>query len=227
MSATSPTRSNDELIPVTIGEEKSSSLAKLTAFTLIPFVIGFGIAEAIHRASGFDMYVQVTDNDLRPRQLYYLYFSAVLFSWLCRWLNMYPAGFKNAAVGSYGKAAKGNIRANMYLYTLAHKSGESSLVVMEEGGAAGQYNRANRSLHHFVENAIGAALCLPLAGFVYPAASFIVTILFALGRVWHQMGYTVQGYGGHGAGFGISLVATVILEGLTAVAGLRAAGVPL
>ena len=69
-------------------------------------------------------------------------------------------------------------------------------------------------------------LCLPLAGFVYPAASFVLAILFAIGRLAHQIGYT-KGYGGHGAGFGIAMIATVILEGLVLVAGMRAVGVPL
>ena len=97
---------------------------------------------------------------------------------------------------------------------------------MEEG-AAGQYNRANRSLHHFVENAPGVLLCLPLSGFVYPAATFVFALLFALGRVLHQVGYALKGYGGHGIGFGIALLATLHFEGLVLVAGLRAMGVPL
>ena len=100
------------------------------------------------------------------------------------------------------------------------------IVLMEEG-AAGKYNRANRSLHHFIENLAGFYLCVPLAGFVYPAATFILTVLFGIGRVAHQAGYAFGGYGGHGAGFGIALLATLLLEGLVLVAGLRAAGVPL
>ena len=96
-----------------------------------------------------------------------------------------------------------------------------------EKGAAGQYNRANRSLHHYIENALSFLICLPFAGFVYPAACFVLTCLFVLGRVLHQAGYTYKGYGGHGVGFGIALLVSVILEGLTFVAALRAAGASL
>ena len=225
----SPHGSGDELIPVTMGEEAPArpKPLRLVGMILGPAVIGVGIAEAIHRAT-FDASVHVIDNDLRPRNLAYMYFAVVIFAWLTRWLNFFPMGFKNDAVASYGKQAKGNIRANMYLYTTQQATtAGGGLVVLEEGGAAGRYNRANRSLHHFVENAPAFMLCLPLAGFVYPAAAFVLAAVFALGRIHHQFGYATKGYGGHGIGFGVSLVATIILEGLVIVAGLRAAGVPL
>ena len=57
---------------------------------------------------------------------------------------------------------------------------------------------------------------------MYPAATFILTVLFVLGRVLHQVGYAHKGYGGHGVGFGVSLIATIVAEGLVFVAGLRA-----
>jgi len=112
----------------------------------VPAGIGFGIAEAIHRGTGFDEYVTAIDSYLVPHGIYWLYFAVVVFSWVTRWLNTFPAGLKNAAIESHGKMAKGNIRANMYLFT----DMEGGLVVLEEDGPAGSYNRANRSLHHCV-----------------------------------------------------------------------------
>jgi len=208
---------------VTLKEEtkmKPALFAVPALFVLFPAAIGFGIAEAIHRGTGFSGYCNVIDSDIKDRSLYWLYLAVVLFAWTTRWLNSFPMGLKNAAVESHGKMAKGNVRANMYLY----QNLEGGLVVLEEDGAAGQYNRANRSLHHFIENVPGLALCLLLAGFVYPAAVFILTAIFVLGRIAHQTGYAIKGYGGHGLGFAIALIATVSVEGLVLVAGLRAAG---
>ena len=67
---------------------------------------------------------------------------------------------------------------------------------------------------------------MPLAGFVFPAPAFILTCLFALGRIAHQLGYTT-GYGGHGAGFGIALLTTSIVDGLLLTAACNAAGAQL
>ena len=220
----SPAGSQSELIPVSLEDDAKSNFKMPVVFTLAPLLIGFAIAEGIHRGTGYDMYVSVIETDLKPRRLYWLYFGAVITACLTTFINSFPMGFKNAAMEAQGKQAKGNIRANMYLYESTSR--DVRPVVLMEEGAAGKYNRANRSLHHYVENMGGFLLCLPLAGFVYPAASFVLAILFAIGRLAHQIGYT-KGYGGHGAGFGIAMIATVILEGLVLVAGMRAVGVPL
>ena len=218
--------SDSELMAVTVEDDGvRPSYVMPLAFNMLPLLIGVGIAEGIHRGTGFTDYVAVIETDLRPKRLYWLYFSALILAVLTRWLNGFGMAFKNAAMEAQGKAAKGNIRANMYLYRSLDDPSRGATVLME-AGAAGQYNRANRSLHHYIENLPGFFLCLPLAGYVYPAACFVLTCLFAIGRVLHQIGYSMQGYGGHGAGFGVSLVCTVTLEGLTFVAGMRAAGAP-
>jgi hypothetical protein len=85
----------------------------------------------------------------------------------------------------------------------------------------------DRSLHHYVENLPAFLLGCPLASFVFPAATFVLTCLYASGRVAHQVGYARRGYGAHGVGFGISLIATVIVDGLLLTAGLLAAGVSI
>merc|ERR1719247_3461716 len=114
---------------------------------------------------------------------------------------------------------KGNIRANMYVYTVVED--QDSTVVLQEEGDVGCYNRANRSLHHFAENAWTLVLPLVLAGVVFPVPSFVLLVLFAVGRVWHQLGYSSSGYGAHAMGFTLSLVTSLVLEGLVIVVALR------
>ena len=84
---------------------------------------------------------------------------------------------------------------------------------------------ADRSLHHYIENLAPFLLGMPLCAFVFPAASFVLTCVFAIGRIAHQVCYARSGYGAHGAGFGVAILATSILDGLLLTAGLRAAGV--
>lgn len=74
------------------------------------------------------------------------------------------------------------------------------------------------------ENLGGFFLAVPLASFVFPAASFILVLVFAVGRVWHMLGYATKGYGAHGPGFGMAMLAGSMLEGLLFVAALRSAG---
>jgi len=111
---------------------------------------------------------------------------------------------------------KGNIRANMQFYKVLQGTGGLQalpLIGLEEDGIVGQYNRANRSLTHFNEN-IGIFLVgvFP-AGIILPLQTFILTIVFCLGRVVHQIGYA-SGYGSHGLGFGLSAVSSVVIEGI-------------
>lgn len=103
------------LVSITVEDDAPvrPSLVAPAVLILIPFAIGFAIAEGIHRGTGFDDYSSVIEADLKPRRLYWLYLSALLCAWLTRWLNSFPTAFKNAAMEAQGTAAKGNIRANM------------------------------------------------------------------------------------------------------------------
>ena len=83
--------------------------------------------------------------------------------------------------------------------------------------AVGRYNRANRSLTHLVETAWTFVLPMVLAGFVYPVPVFVITLVFAYGRVKHATGYTER-YGAHGFGFALATLATSAAEGLLLVA---------
>jgi hypothetical protein len=189
------------------------------AFALVPLLVGTGFAEATYHFTWLASYDSKCAT-LGSYDLHWLYFSAVMLGIVTRVLNLMGAFLKNAAMATDETGAKGNIRANMYLF----KDTAGGLVVLEDEGKVGRYNRANRSLHHFTENALPVFLCVPLAGFVFPLATFVLTLLFSVGRIAHQVGYSNKGYGGHGLGFLISTVSTIWIEGLVLIGGLKAAG---
>ena len=123
------------------------------------------------------------------------------------------------------RGKSGNLRTNMAIYKAIDSAGEATgqTIVMDQTGATGQYNRANRSLSHFVETAPAVVVMLPLVASVYPLPSFVLTAIYAAGRVLHQRG-EAKGYGSHGLGFGIAMVVCFVLEGLCVVCACKAFG---
>ena len=204
-------------------DQERASLLKASVAAVVPLAIGFSIAEGIYHWTGMAAYESKAHG---LGELGYVYLSAVVLAVLTRFLNFLPTTLKNSAMKT---KAKGNIRANMYLYKVADDSNGSkgSMVILDEDAAAGRYNRANRSLHHFVENALPVFLCVPLAGYCFPLPTFVLTVVFSIGRILHQVAYSNSGYGAHALGFIIALLSAVVLEGLVLVAGLRAAGASL
>merc|ERR1712094_59122 len=118
---------------------------------------------------------------------------------------MYPAlAWKTQIMGAHK-----NLRANPFFYQV---NSDLPVVMLVEEGDVGKYNRANRSLNHFVENSLQLVLNFIFASYVFAKPSFILMILFAIGRVMHMRGYT-NGYGSHGPGFMIaSILGNGILE---------------
>merc|ERR1719310_1517042 len=94
----------------------------------------------------------------------------------------------------------GNVRANMFIYKIAGEGNMKNAVIYNEDGDIGSYNRANRSVGHFLENSTPILLSIILCGFVYAMPTMVLAILFCLGRMLHQIGYSIKGYGGHGIG---------------------------
>mmetsp|Transcript_100609 Transcript_100609/g.194309 ORF Transcript_100609/g.194309 Transcript_100609/m.194309 type:complete len:235 (+) Transcript_100609:77-781(+) len=202
---------------------ESKMIGFLAVLMLAPRVIGTGIAFLIFFFGATAQQKELVGRKLQLLEswdLGYLYFSVYTFSVLVMWVNNLPMVYK-ARLG-----LKGNIRANMYFYKLLGGNGmtKTSLVGLEEKGDIGVYNRANRSLSHFVENMGPAIINMLAAGFVFGLPTLVTTIVFCLGRVMHQIGYT-KGYGSHAAGFGLALLATMVLEGLVLVAAVGAFGV--
>jgi hypothetical protein len=177
-------------------------------------IIGFAIGLAIYKLgeSGY-----ATKIAALPADAAWLYLSACVLGWVTHFVNFFPMFYKQQLTGM-----RGNVRANMYIYTTVQEAmtdddADNNLVLLVEDGPLGAYNRANRSLHHYTENTWPVVVCMLLAGQCFPVPTFVLLLVFALGRVVHQVGYAESGYGGHGAGFGIALLATLALEGLVLV----------
>ena len=90
--------------------------------------------------------------------------------------------------------------------------------MLQESGDIGRYNRANRSLYHFIENVFGLVLACPLAFFIFPFPSFALICLHCFARVVYQFGYTLKGFGGHIPGYVLDALAQRTLGGLIIVA---------
>jgi len=198
----------------------SSPLNPLQLNPLFPGVfIGTGIAAAIHFVGSTELYnAQIA---ARGQDAAWTFLVAVLFSRLVLELNFFPMTFKSKIM----RRKSGNLRTNMAIYKALDSAGAPAgqAIVLDQAGATGQYNRANRSLTHFSETAPSVVVMLPLVASVYPFPAFVLTALYAAGRVSHQRG-EAKGYGSHGAGFGISMVVNFVLEGLCLVAAGRAFG---
>eukprot|EP00930_Biecheleria_cincta_P011612 TRINITY_DN11456_c0_g3_i2.p1 TRINITY_DN11456_c0_g3~~TRINITY_DN11456_c0_g3_i2.p1 ORF type:complete len:275 (-),score=43.56 TRINITY_DN11456_c0_g3_i2:213-962(-) len=179
----------------------------LPLFVLMPRLIGCGIAYLVYSLAGTE------EADARMKnlnkllmfngELGYLYLAAGSFSLLVALQNNLPMLFKSQVMP--GNAA--NLRSNMMIYKV-NSQPKPPYVVMEEDGDIGRYNRANRALNHFVENTPSFALCVLMAGLIFPTGTFALVAVYAIARVWYQYAYATGGYGvgfcKHGVPFGVA-----------------------
>ncbi|CAJ1423117.1 unnamed protein product [Effrenium voratum] len=191
-----------------------AAIGMLVGFTVIPRLIGIGVAFAIFNWGSTAKYqahlARVGDSTYA-----YLYFAVVLFSVMVGFINLFPTYFKSKIM----KFDAGNLRANPFVFHVNDSSNKT--VVLQEEGAVGEYNRANRSLQHFGENSAGAMMCMIFAGFIFPFPVAVLTIILVFGRIFHQIGYATGGYGKHAPGFMLASIASVTMEGLVLVAGIK------
>ena len=182
-------------------------------------LLTFGIAVAIHTFGSTEKYQK--NIDARGEDAAWTFLGAVVFSRLTLVLNFFPMVFKKQIM----KGSSKNLRTNMSIHKAIDSQGNSQgqAIVMVQEGAVGQYNRANRSLTHFVETVPSVLITLPLVASVFPFPSFVLTVIYSCGRVMHQRG-EAKGYGSHGAGFGIAMVTSFVLEGLCIVCACKAFG---
>ena len=116
----------------------------------------------------------------------------------------------------------GNLRANMFIFRLAaEKPDESSAVVLHEEGDLGYYNRGNRSIYHFLENCLPILTSMPLGFFLFPFPSAVCLMVYSLGRIIYQIGYTKIGFGAHIPGFMMDRGATFTMLALMLMAGVK------
>eukprot|EP00747_Dinoflagellata_sp_TGD_P162207 gnl/TRDRNA2_/TRDRNA2_179550_c0_seq1.p1 gnl/TRDRNA2_/TRDRNA2_179550_c0~~gnl/TRDRNA2_/TRDRNA2_179550_c0_seq1.p1 ORF type:complete len:283 (+),score=35.62 gnl/TRDRNA2_/TRDRNA2_179550_c0_seq1:91-849(+) len=188
----------------------------LLPLMVVPRLVGGAITLAIFKYGKTALYKK-NMTTLEDGEQGYLYLASFVFALVVTFLNNYPMCYKSMCM----RIDSGNLRANMMIYKQAGAQAGAPYTILETEGPVGSYNRANRSLTHFTENSISTALCILLAGRVFPFPTFILTAVFALGRVVHQVGYAAKGYGGHGAGFAIAMLASSVLETICLYAGLK------
>jgi len=201
-----------------------SSVMTFPAFLVVPRILGAGIALGIY----FMHKDRYEDRMKRQVQQFegigWLFLSGAVLGLLVSVANMMPTVWKAGVMP--GNA--GNLRANMAIYKVNHPTNGKQLpyVVMENEGRIGNYNRANRAMSHFVEYGIQVAVCILLAGLIFGEAVFVLTVIYAVTRIWYQYAYTTGGYGRelcqHGVPFMLHSVLTApALELLVWVAGVR------
>ncbi|CAK4683981.1 unnamed protein product [Aphanomyces euteiches] len=216
MGSDNGTKVSDSGLPaMTDAEKKKNTLPIVVAFTMVPLAIGTVIAYGVYmwgaRAT-FEKRIQAfVANDLHWAGL-----AVVVLGRTITFVNGYPTVFKSQIM----RADSGNLRSNPFIYKMIGKDAKDNAVVFNDEGAIGAYNRANRSLHHMIENygALVAGLALASQVFAFPV--FVAVCIFSVGRILHQVGYT-SGYGGHGLGFGVSMFAIATIEGFLLFIGLK------
>ena len=197
-------------------DEGAKKLAMTVAGSLVVVsCVGSAIAEATYRL-GATHKAAAKIATLGALDLGWLYIGIYAVTRTVGLVNMYPMIYKARVM----RSKSGNLRANMYLYKQVGKNSSDGAIVLDDAGDAGVYNRANRSMHHMVENAPSLLVSLAAAGFVFPFAACVCACAWSAGRVVHQRGYTI-GYGSHGLGFAISTLATEALCGMVLIAGCR------
>lgn len=148
---------------------------------------------------------------LKAHDLQWLYLALVVLGRAIQMVNLVPTGFK--------KGLKGNIRSNPFFYET--NDDKKTMVIFQSDGTNGMYNRSNRSVQHMVES-FGAFLAsIGPVGYLFPKQTFVVVSVFSVGRILHQKGYSWK-FGGHAAGFALSTLAILTLEGLALLAFLKA-----
>lgn len=190
-------------------------LPVFVGFMFVPRLIGYGIAFAIYTYGKTTLYNKNIGK--LGEDGGYLFIAAVLMGFMGGWLNNYPMMYKNMVM----RHNSGNLRANMMFFKEAGKA-DAPMVVLETEGPVGAYNRANRSLTHFTETSLPVVPCILLAGYIFPFPTMVLTAVFAIGRILHQIGYaSPKGYGAHAPGFVLAMVSSVTLEMLCLVVAMK------
>ena len=195
--------------------EQHSKNGLIYPVAFIPLV-GYGIAHAVYSWGATPLYEKQIAA-IKAADCGWMYLIDALFSLLTVWLNAVPVYFKNKLFHAPGDIPAldnfelSNLRGptqQVYKQLSASANGVPSVeeksrgyVVVENDGLVGQYNRSNRSMHHFCENNVATGARLICSAFAFPFPTFVTFLLFATGRIMHQVGYA-SGPGGGGGGVG-------------------------
>ena len=202
-----------DMTPAERDEGAKTGKTMVTVLSVVPALIGLDAIYSFGSTAKYDAKLAI----VTEAEMYWVYLGAFVISRMVGFVNTYPMIFKSRVM----RGKSGNLRANMYIFKLiGEQSSKPNAVVLDEDGDAGVYNRANRSMHHMVENSPALGCVLVLSGFVFPFPACVLACAFALGRVVHQVGYT-SGYGAHAPGFMLSMLAMEGLCGQTLLVALK------
>eukprot|EP00444_Apocalathium_aciculiferum_P029035 CAMPEP_0183434090 /NCGR_PEP_ID=MMETSP0370-20130417/61807_1 /TAXON_ID=268820 /ORGANISM="Peridinium aciculiferum, Strain PAER-2" /LENGTH=230 /DNA_ID=CAMNT_0025620589 /DNA_START=66 /DNA_END=756 /DNA_ORIENTATION=+ len=123
----------------------------------------------------------------------------------------------NVNLGVNRKEAKINV-PDQQVYK-AH--GATTYVLMEQEGALGCFNRAQRALQNYLEQLPGFLAFFFSAGYVFPFPTFVMTLLFGGCRVSAAVGYTKAAKERMAGNIASSLVMETF-QGLVLLAGVKA-----
>ena len=201
-------------LPEITEEEKNKKKCPATVGTSISMIVkqafGVGIAWLIYFFGSTDEYNGTIKwwNERFNTSYKWAFLTVPIYASLVIWLNLYPVRYKEIVMRG------GNMRANQFLYRPVVGGDDAvSAVTLYEEGDKGRYNRANRSLYHFLENGLTVFTCLPGALLIFPFPTFVWVCIYALGRILHQLGYTLIGFGAHAPGFALDRLAMMTLIG--------------
>merc|ERR1711907_199547 len=145
MSETKPLKSNGETAaPQSSPDPQEPNYVKLTIIQVVVLAIGTGLAFA---SLAVDSKKELYDSKIatiREMDFQWVYLALVVLGRTIGMLNFVPTGYKNGL--------KGNIRANPFFYQNADD--KKTMVLFQEDGPNGKYNRANRSVQHMIENSL-------------------------------------------------------------------------
>merc|ERR1712227_1153440 len=211
MSETKPLKSNGETAaPQSSPDPQEPSYVKLTIIQLVVLAIGTGLAFASLAADSKKELYDSKIATIREMDFQWVYLALVVLGRTIGMLNFVPTGYKNGL--------KGNIRSNPFFYQTADD--KKTMVLFQEDGPNGKYNRANRSVQHMIENSLAFMASIAPVGWLYPKQVSAIVCVFSVGRILHQKGYT-SGYGGHAIGFLLATLSTAAMEGLAFIAFLK------
>uniref|UniRef100_A0A0G4G5V4 Uncharacterized protein n=1 Tax=Chromera velia CCMP2878 TaxID=1169474 RepID=A0A0G4G5V4_9ALVE len=206
-------------LPLIPEKDKKFNPVFFGLFYTIPVLVGLGIAYAIFAFGSTAVYTERI-SAVVAADLHWAFAAVAVLSRVVSFVNFYPMVYKNKIMGSKAK----NLRSNPYLYKAIGDGAANNVIIFADGGDLGAYNRAQRSLHHMIENFAVILAGLFLVSQVFPFPVFVCTCVFGLGRILHQVGYTT-GYGGHALGFMLSFITCQIIEGMCILVALKGLGV--
>jgi len=194
---------------------------KIVAMCVVMQLIGLALAYAVFTFGASDQYSKAIAAAITAGQAP-VFAALVTVAFGIRLVNLTPMIFKEKVMKGAMRDEIGiNMRSNPFIYKSFGASKET--VLFDNDGVIGSYNRANRSLSHMTEN-FGAVLAgLMLAGSCFPFPTFVCACAFSAGRIMHQVGYS-GAYGKHGAGFGLSMLGSLTLEGLCLLVAMAGIG---